>query len=231
MPITAPPTADYSFIFRRVAKFLGIANPNDPEGDTVLETAPYTQDMVKQQIIQSEYEVNCLIASVEGHPYRNQFFTQEPDPLANGSTIPGYIGIHGGVKVETSKFSNVFEPGRLAGSFDQMQRVRNNFKFYGEPYDLYFIDNGVIHLGASNRAKVYVPTIPVADSSQNAPPLATPKLYANGVIGHAVMTLRIVGSDAQHRLDWANIWAGYVQLIMDKKASLPPPEQMQRIAR
>ncbi len=103
MPFTAPPLASYEYCFRRLVKFLGIAAPNDPTGDTIISTAPYTADMIKKQICQSDYEVQALIASVENQTYRPTYFTELPVVVPHGEKINGYIGIHGGVKVRRTR--------------------------------------------------------------------------------------------------------------------------------
>jgi hypothetical protein len=56
MPITPPPIASYAMIYKRSVKWLGIADPNHPEGDTIAPNAPYTDQMVKTQICQSDHE-------------------------------------------------------------------------------------------------------------------------------------------------------------------------------
>lgn len=230
MAITPHPRADYAFLFRRIATFLGIADPNSPEGDQIQDGAPFTGSMVKNQIVQSDVETCSLIASVENHSFRSAFFTEDPDPIADGARVPAFIGTHGGVLIETGTASGVYDKGRLAGSFDALRRVRSSFAFYGSPYDLYFIDNDTLHTAGGQRGKVLVPTIPIADATVETPELSTPRAYQNGVIGHAIATLRPVGANAQHRMDWERIWSGYVSMILSNEASLPDPEKMQRIA-
>lgn len=231
MPTPTADLANYQFIFRRVVKFAGIADPNSPEGDSIIPTAPYTADMVKKQIVQADYEVCALIASVENHTFRNKFFTEAMDPIADGARIPGYIGIHGGVYVETGPATDVYKKGRLAGSYNHLDIIKNNFIPYGSPYDLYFIDNGCIHTAGGQRAKVDIPKIPLANEADPTPTLGTPRAYQNAVIGQVFMSMRPVGANVQHRMDWEKIWTGYVQMILGDEASLPEPEQMQRISR
>lgn len=217
-------------MFRRANKFLGVSDQNSPEGDAVASTAPYTLDTIRKQIVQSDVEMCALIASVEDHPYRNQFFTEAPDAIADGVRIPAYIGIHGGVEVETGVGSAIYKRGRLASSYDHFLRTKENFTFYGSPYDLYYIDNGRLLIASGQRGRVYVPTIPLADDTVALPVLSTPKTYQNGVLGHVIATLRPVGANADHRTSWERIWAGYVQMVNNREASLPSPERMQRIA-
>lgn len=228
MAITAHPKSSYQFCFRRTAKFLGIASPNSPEGDLLIATSPYTADMLKKQLCQADTEICALIASVTDHPFRGEYFTEQPDPIADGARIPGYIGVHGGVFVESSP--NQFTSGRLAQSLDHLNRVKFQSYVYGNSPDLYFIDNGVIHLAAAARAKIFVPTIPIADEGLPSPEFFSPKVYQMGLVAHAIANLRVVGADAQHRNDWTGIWSAYMQMILSGTGSLPEPERLQRIS-
>lgn len=237
MPITAPPVSSYTFCFRRVARFLGVADPNSAEGDDVMSSAPYTKDQIKKQICQSDVEICALIASVEEHPYRNKFFTEMPEDLANGARIPGYIGVHGGVWVNSigAGGGGTWERGRLAQSFEHLLRTRDKYAVAtsnvpASSVKLYWIENGMLQLVAGAAGRVYVPTIPTPDDTHATPTLATPKVYQWGIVGHTLATLRPVGAESGHRNEWANIWAAYTQMILSGKASLPEPERLQRIA-
>ncbi len=48
MPVTEPPKADYAYVFRRLTKYLGAADPNAPSGDAVNPHSPYTADILKK---------------------------------------------------------------------------------------------------------------------------------------------------------------------------------------
>ena len=228
MSVTAHPKSEYQFCFRRIAKFLGVASPNSTEGDAVIATSPYTADLIKKQICQSDTEICALIASVADHPFRAEYFSEEPDAVPDGARIPSYIGVHGGVWVETG--SGEFTPGRLAQSLDHLNRVKFNSHTYGNHPDLYFIDNGVLHLASAPSGKVFVPTIPIADADLPTPELFSPKVYAMGIVAHAISNLRVVGADETHRNNWTGIWSAYMQMILSGKGSLPEPERLQRIS-
>lgn len=229
---TPHPVSSFDFCFRRVVKFLGVSDPNYPEGTQVMATSPYTLDQIRKQICQSDVETCTLIASVEDNPYRNQFFTETPTTINAGARIPAYVGVHGGVEV----FLNAaFVPGRLAQSFEHLQRVADKYAISAlmvpaKSQRLYWIENGRLQLAVAATGRVYVPTIPIPDDTAGTPVLATPKALQWAPIAHAIMTLRPVGSDSGHRNDWGNIWAGYAQMILSGHNSLPEPERMQRIA-
>ena len=223
--------ASYDFVLKRVIRWLGIADPNYPEGNVVAPTAPYTTAMIRQQIIQSDLEVAALIASVEEHPYRNTYFTAAAVSVAAGEKIPGYIGVHGKVLV-TIDAADV--PGKLANSLEHLQRVKDKYAIGAtlipaSSKALYWIDNGVVHLVAATAFKIELPRLPF-DLDDVPDELLTPQIMANAVVAHAVFTAMPVGSDAAHRTRWQNIWSGYAQIIMGGGYSLPEPERMQRIA-
>ena len=57
MPVPDIPLADFAQLFRELAKSLGIADPNYPEGDAIIKTAPYTEDFLKKRLVQSDVEI------------------------------------------------------------------------------------------------------------------------------------------------------------------------------
>lgn len=223
--------ADYNFVLKRVIRWLGIADPNYPEGNVVAPTAPYTVSMIRQQILQSDLEVAALIASTEDHPYRNTYFTAAADSFTDGEKITGYIGVHGKVTVTISATD---VPGRLANSLEHIQRVKDKYaiganRIPASSKALYWIHNGVVHLVAATAIKIELPRLPV-DFDDVPDTLLTPQVMANAVVGHAVFTAMPVGADVNHRSRWQAIWAGYAQIISGGGYSLPEPERMQRIA-
>lgn len=233
MAITSHPAANYQFCFRRVVKFIGAADPNSPEGDAVMAPSPYTPQMIKSQICQSDVEIAALMCSVEGDPYRNKFFTETPDAQASGTRIIGFIGVHGGVEVRRNS-DDPWKPGSLAQSLPHLQRLRDkrrinpNLLLRSSNY-VYWIDNGKLELVGAAEGRVYVPTIPIPDDTANTPVLSTPRARQNAVIAHSIMTLNPVGADTGHRTNWANIFGTYVQMIISGNPSLPDPEQMERV--
>jgi hypothetical protein len=231
MPFTPPLTADYDLLIRRLTVFLGAADPNYPEGDTVNPNSPYTKAMLQNQLIQSDYEICALIASVEANPYRNTFFTKDPVVVDSGARIPGYIGVHGGVEV--SPAGGRWQRGLLAQSLEHLLRVQDKItigsnRAPASSLRLYFIDNGALHY-CGTTARITLPTIPIASIAGNATPqFGTPRNYQNAVLAHAMTMTRPVGSDAGHRGNWQDIWGSYVQMIADGATSLPEPERLQR---
>jgi len=228
MAITAHPACDYSILFAEAASFLGIAA--NPESTQILSTAPYTPFFLKKRIVQADIEIITLICSVQDHPYRGQFISEEPDPIGHDEVIPAYMGVHAGVRILAG---DIFLVGDLATDFDHFRRVRDFPAVYGQHPNLYWIENGRIQLidESSGQAKVYVPTIPVEDvTPEDDPTLYSPRAYQNGLLGNVLGNMRKVGSDSAHRNDWFSIWQGYRQMIMGKALSLPEPERLQRIA-
>lgn len=227
MAITPHPKADYDELFAECAKFLGIAA--NPEGTAILPTAPYTSFFVKKRIVRADIEIITLICSVQDHPYRGQFISEEPDPINDDALIPAYMGIHAGVRILSG---DTFVVGDLATDFDHLRRVRDFPNVYGQHLNLYWIENGRIQLAdQTTTAKVYVPTIPVENVTEvTVPTLYSPKAYQNGLLGNVIGHMRIVGSDSSHRNDWFSIWQMYSRMILGKELSLPAPERLQRIA-
>lgn len=229
--------ADYQFVLRRVIRWLGIADPNYPEGTNIATTAPYTITMIRQQIIQSDLEVAALIAGTEDHPFKNDYFTAPADTFTDGAKITGYIGVHGKVTVlvlDTVKDLEIEYPAELASSYEHLLRVKR--KFLSDPTSipetskrLYWIENGRIFLVAATSVTIELPRL-TFNLASSPPTLLTPQVMANAVIGHAIFTSLPVGSDESHREKWQRIWAGYAQIIAGGGYSLPEPERMQRIA-
>lgn len=227
MAITPHPACDYSILFAECARFLGIAS--NPEGSAILSTAPYTPFFVKKRIVQADIEIVTIICSVQDHPFRGQFISEEPDPIGHDELIPAFMGVHAGVRILSGE---TFVVGDLATDFDHFRRVRDFPSVYGQHLNLYWIENGRLQLVDPNgQAKVYVPTIPVQTVTTDADPvLYSPRSYQNGLLGNVLGNMRTVGADAQHRNDWFSIWQKYEQLIVGKALSLPEPERLQRIA-
>lgn len=229
MPSPTPhPVSVYAFCFRRVNRYLGSADVvASAEGDAVLSSSPYTLDLLKKQICQSDVEVCSLIASVDDHPYRNKFFTETPDAIASGARIPGYIGVHGGVEIQ---IASVWYPGKLAQNLEHLNRAKDKYAINtalipASSLKLYWIDNGKLHFVASGTSgRVYTPTIPIADDTAGTPTLATPKALQFALIAHALSMLAPLGSDSNHRAYWGQIWSGYVSMILSGKESIPEPE-------
>ena len=235
MPI---PTANFTEVFRFLTKFLGVADPNYPEGDEVIRTSPYTKKFLQKRLVQADLEVCLLISSIEDHPYRNQFFVGEPAVINANTRIPAYLGVHGGVKIRTSlsETPEVWVDGDLAQSFNALKMARLKTKVnkarWGEHRELYWIENGVIKLIRSDlAAKVYVPTIPVQDvETAESLELYTPVFYQTAPLAKCLAQLRMSNSDATHRNDWMAIWGDYEQRIYGKALNLPEPERLQRLA-
>jgi hypothetical protein len=234
MPAYAPPlVANYAYLFRRLTKFAGVADPNDPEGNAVAPNAPFTLQMLRSQLVQSDYEVSALVASVESQPYRNTYFTAEAVEVAAGGKINAYIGVHGGVEVQVEQ-NGAWSDGKLAQSLEHLQRNQDKLaigpnRIPASSKKLYFIDNGELHYLATN-GRITLPTIPIGDDAAETPVLYSPRQLQNSVLAHSLTILRPVGVDSAHRLDWQSIWAAYVQMITDGAYSLPEPERVQRIA-
>lgn len=227
MPITPHAKCDYDILFADAVRFLGIAA--NPEATAVMPTAPYTAFFLKKRIVQADIEIVTLICQTEDHPFREEFFTEEPNEITDGDFIPAYMGVHGGVYYKTA--SSEFKLAQLATDYDHLKRVKNNSGVYGARPDLYWIHNSRLHLGASGgKAKVYVPTIPVQTvTSGRNPQLYTPRAYQNGLLANVIGNLRTVGANQSHRNDWFSIWQGYSQMIQNRALSLPEPERMERI--
>jgi hypothetical protein len=229
----APAKANYDFLIKQLTKFLGAADPNYPDGSVVNPNSPYTLQQLRSQLVQSDVEVQALIASVEDHPYRNSFFTTDPVEVGDASRIPGYIGVHGGVEVQVVP-EGKWATGSLAQSLEHLQRVQDKLaigadRIPNSSKKLYFIHNGKLHYLAAN-ARVELPTITAGDDTQDSPELYTPRTLQFAPLAHAITLLRPVGYDQQHRIDWQNVWGAYVQMIMAGASSLPEPERMQRVA-
>lgn len=226
------PVANYTFIFRRVVRWLGIADANYPEGDEIASTAPYTETMIRQQIIQSDLEVAALVASSADHPFRNDYFTAAAESFTDGAKITGYIGVHGKILVTVG---GTDYPGELASSYEHILRVKRKYALddtNGIPESskrLYWIENGCVYLVAATAFKIELPRL-AHNLASDPPTLLTAQVLANAVIGHAVFTSLPVGADETHRMKWQAIWAGYAQIIAGGGYSLPEPERMQRIA-
>ncbi len=250
MPTLPVKRADFDFIFRRLVKFLGIAHPNSTEGDQIASGSLYTKDLLTKQIIQSDREVCLLIASVEDHPYRNTFFPDAVPPVEveAGKRIPAYEGVHGGIRIQFyEKVENVQkvveENGRLAQSFDHLQRTRRKLeKFPHLVTDsaklLYWVENGKIEIAKKDAlALIYLPILNFDGLSANVegessvvPSLFTPGSCQNAVLAHSISTLIPVGADADHRRQWSNVWLTAEQMIVGKSLNIPDPEQLQRLA-
>lgn len=229
MPITPPPTCDYATVFAETVKFSGWGDPNYPDGSQLAPNAPVTSAFLKKRILQHDYEISLVIASVQDHPYRPEYVTEDPDPLNSGDLIPAYLGVHTGVRIKQGLTFNII--GRLAEHMAHLQRIWKSYVLYGSPTDLYWIENGRIFLSdASGQAKVLVPTIPKGNAADVTPTLYSPAAYQNGLLANTLGNLRLVGSPAGHRNDWFQIWVAYREMIRGKALSLPEPERMQRIA-
>lgn len=239
MPVT--PQSIFSDVFADLTKFLGVWDSNYPEGGEVRANSPYTKKFLQKRLVQADLEVCLLICSIEDHPYRNQFFTQEPTAINANSRIPAFLGVHGGIKIRTTlegQTPEVWKDGDLAQSFDALKTARLKAKInktlYGERRELYWIENGKIELIRPDlKAKVYVPTIPVQDVEAAGPgtlQLYTPVFYKNAPLAKCISQLNMKNTDNSHRKDFENLWLDYEQRIYGRALNLPLPERLQRIA-
>lgn len=245
-------TAEYSFIFRRLAKFLGVAHPNSAEGDALVDHALYTEDFLEDQIEQSDKEVCLLIASIEDHPYRNTFFpeTNQPVEVEAGKRIPAYEGVHGGIDIRYTVLDDSDEPvqyekpGELAQNFAHLLRTREKSENYphlvtASAKRLYWIENGVLEL--ADTTFVGLVTLPILNlgafaavgegeiPADAAPTLFTPKSLQNALLAHAMATLIPMGGDSALINAWSNVWLKAEQMIKGKNLNIPDPEHLQRL--
>lgn len=226
--------------FRELTKFAGVADPNYPEGGEVRPNGAYTKKFLQKRLVQADLEIILLICSIEDHPYRNQFFGN-PTVINPGARIPVYLGVHGGIEVQTNQ--NATQPseetwvsGDLAQSFDHLKSARGrakiNFLRWGERKQLYWIENGKIELVRPDlKARIYLPVIPVQDVETVVNlQLFTPELYRSAPLAKCLSQLAMKDTDQSHLGNWAAIWSNYEQRIYGKALNLPEPERLQRIA-
>lgn len=231
MAITDHPKADYERLYRDTLLSSGLADLQaDANGDVILVDAPYKASQVKRRIVQQDIEVCLLIASTPDHPFREEYVTETPDELQSGALIPAYMGTHAGVEIGPSGGVFTFSD-RLAQSFEHLIRWQDRKLDDAKDSLLYFINNSRIYLrDTTKRAKVSVPTIPIADDMASPPTLSSPRGYHNAVLAATIATLRVPGTDTIHRDLWTQIWAVAQQMIADKALSIPAPERLARIS-
>lgn len=228
---------EFSFVFNRVVRFLGAADPDEPDGSVIAENSPFTEEAITEQIVQSDLEVGTLIASTPDHPFRSEYFDQDTTTdVSHMGVIPAYVGLHGNVYVRdgVSRFT-----AKLANSRDHIERIIEKYEIGGDmavpplSLRLYWIENGRAFTSMpGGQLEIELPVLPVYDPDDNQSEMLTPQPLANAVIAHALATIAPVGVDAGHRAYWVGLWQMYQRAITgDNAISLPEPEQHSRIAR
>lgn len=234
MPFNQHPRADFEMAYRFVVKAAGISDPNYPEGDSVRAGAPFTERYVKEVLLRADVETILIICSVLDHPFRSAYFDDEnqPDLLSDGDRLPAFLGEHGGLKIQITEGGETRDvQGRLAQSFAHLERAKKYPAIYGSIPELYWIENGRIHMGSEDsKAEIRVPTIPFEDASAENPELFSPAAYSSALEARALTKLFIKGTSADYANYFNNLSRYFEAQIIGKALSLPEPERMERLA-
>lgn len=228
MAITPPGQADITRVMTRTIRALGLTDPNSPDSDTVIPGSPFTRNNIRDAVLQADNDYCLIILDDPFHPFKTIFFTEEPDALLSGEMIPEHLGSHSKVLIETA--TDIFSQGRLARNYDHVRKTEQFPELYGNPKDLYWIENGVIwHTGKS--AKVYAATYnPDRTSNGGDGALQSPESYENGIMAGAVGSLYMSGQDLGHRSFYLQQDREFQAMARRRVTSMPEPEIYQRAA-
>jgi hypothetical protein len=214
---------DITEVLPLAVKWLGVADPNFPEGGTVAGGSPYTLTQIKKLIFSCDYEIALMIVNNLEHPFRPNYVTEDTAYLADGDLITAHLGHHSQV---TLKNGATYVLGKQR-PFERIKLIKENPAIYGSPNNLYAIHGGRFYFAdATTLGKMDVPSV-VYDETFTT--MNCPRVYQWAVIAMVIVKAGMEGFNPNHRTYWASVAQMYVNEITAGKVSLPEPEQLERL--
>lgn len=207
---------------KRVIAAFREGTEDNPYSGSVAEFSPFTNDEIRDAIMEADAFICGRIIDTPQHPYRPQFISASPTTLTSGSLLTAAVGPHdrvmvsvGGVYVDGVQLKN-------RSRFDSISAYPDaDTETVYQKY--YFIEHGRIYSKSAN-IRVYFPEFTPDEATFV---LQSPVRYERGVIANA-----IVGLDNGKHTEIINRWSRldeiYMREISDGKRNLSDVELLRK---